>query len=279
MQRTYKSGLLPVLIFCSLLHANAIIAQGDLLIFPRRVVFEGSKRSEQLNLSNTGNDTATYLISFVQIRMKPDGGFEKITMPDSGQQFSDQNIRYFPRSVTLAPRESQTVKLQLTKTNQLTPGEYRSHLYFRAVPKEPPLGEKPLPTKDSTISIKLIPIYGLSIAVIIRNGEATTMVNFSDLTFNRDKELKPYIALNFNRSGNMSTYGDVTVDYIAIDGKVTQVGVANGLAVYTPNTTRHFQLLLDNKSGIDYSSGKLHVTYSSQIKKIGKLAEEEIVLR
>ncbi len=108
----------------------------------KRVVFEGSKRSMDLNLANTGQDTATYSISIVQIRMKEDGGFETITEPDPGQLFADKNIRYFPRSVILGPNEAQVVKVQVTRTNELSPGEYRSHFYFRAVPKAKPLGEK-----------------------------------------------------------------------------------------------------------------------------------------
>lgn len=70
-------------------------AQGNLLITPRRAVFEGSKRSIDLNLANTGQDTATYSISLVQIRMKEDGGFETITEPDQGQRFADSFVRFF----------------------------------------------------------------------------------------------------------------------------------------------------------------------------------------
>ena len=87
--------------------------QGNLIIIPRRVVFEGSKRTQELNLANTGTDTAKYLISVIQYRMKEDGTFENITQPDSGQNFADKNFRFFPRSVVLAPNEAQTVKVQI----------------------------------------------------------------------------------------------------------------------------------------------------------------------
>ena len=69
---------------------GSVFSQGDLLITPRRVVFEGSKRSMDLNLANTGKDTAVYSISLIQIRMKEDGGFETITEPDPGQRFADR---------------------------------------------------------------------------------------------------------------------------------------------------------------------------------------------
>ena len=77
------------------------MAQGNLLVTPKRVVFEGNKRSEELNLANIGKDTATYIISFIQIRMKEDGMFERITQPDPEQNFADKNLRFFPRTVTL----------------------------------------------------------------------------------------------------------------------------------------------------------------------------------
>src|SRR5437868_5880944 len=127
---------LPVLILLSFLTASKLSAQGNLLITPKRVVFEGNKRSEELNLANIGKDTATYIISFIQYRMEEDGKFVKITQPDPGQNFADKNLRFFPRTVTLGPNEAQTVKVQLTKANDLAPGEYRSHLYFRASPPE-----------------------------------------------------------------------------------------------------------------------------------------------
>ena len=75
-----------------------------------------------MNLANIGKDTATYSISVVQIRMKENGGFETITEPDPGQLFADKYIRFFPRSVTLGPSESQVVKVQITKVNELNQG-------------------------------------------------------------------------------------------------------------------------------------------------------------
>ena len=133
--------LLSILALTFMIPFNTI-AQGNLLITPRRVVFDGSKRTITLNLANIGNDTATYSISLVQIRMTKEGAFETITEPDPGQKFADKNLRFFPRSVTLPPNEAQVVKVQLIKASKLSPGEYRSHFYFRSVPKVNPLGEE-----------------------------------------------------------------------------------------------------------------------------------------
>ncbi len=255
-------------------------AQGNLLITPRRVVFEGTKRSIDLNLANIGQDTATYAISLIQIRMKEDGGFETITVPDPGQNFADQNIRFFPRSVRLAPNEAQVVKVQLLRTNQLAPGEYRSHFYFRAVSKIRPLGEGEAKKDSSTISVRLTPVFGITIPVIIRIGASDTKVNLSDLVLNIAEDGTPTLSLKFNRTGNFSVYGDLAVDHMSPQGTITRVGAANGIAVYTPNTSRSFQFNLNKLSGVDFRSGKLLVKFSAPSDvKPEKLAESELLLK
>lgn len=257
-----------------------VSAQGDLLITPRRIVFDGTKRSVDINLANTGQDTATYAISFIQIRMLDDGGFETITAPDPGQQFADRFIRFFPRSVTLGPNEAQVIKVQLTRSNELAPGEYRSHFYFRSIPKMSPLGEKEKANDSTTISVMLTPVFGITIPAIIQVGESTAKVAFSDLSLEMANDSTPRFTMVFTRSGNMSVFGDLTVDHITTQGKITRVGIANGVAVYTPNTKRRFQFNLNMVPGVDFRTGTLRVIYtaSSDVKPV-RLAEAELPLK
>jgi hypothetical protein len=268
---------LAVLLITCVCYVSNANAQGNLLVTPKRVVFEGNKRSEELNLANVGKDSATFVISFIQIKMKEDGTFEQIQQPDSNQRFADKNLRFFPRSVTLAPNEAQTVKVQLTKANELTAGEYRSHLYFRSTPAEKPLGEKPR-EKDSSISVHLVPIFGISIPVIIRVGENTSKVNLSNIALRMEHDSLPSLNMTVNRKGSMSVYGDISVDYISPQGKTARVGVVKGFAVYTPNALRNFQLALNKGSNINYHQGKLHISFTDQSLRAVKLAEEEITL-
>lgn len=251
-----------------------LLAQGDLLITPRRVVFEGNKRVEELNLSNTGRDTATYNVSFVQYRMTEDGSFQEITEPDPGQNFADKNLRFFPRSVTLAPGEAQTVRMQVINRERLAPGEYRSHVYFRAVPKEGALGMEDANADTAALSIRLIPIFGITIPIIIRAGENSTRVTLSDLTLSQVNDTTKVLSITFNRTGNMSAYGDIRVTHIAPDGKETLIGAVNGIAVYTPNATRKFNYLLDKNLTVNLSGGSIKVEYFSQSdRNPAKLAE------
>jgi hypothetical protein len=256
------------------------MAQGNLLLTPQRVVFEGSKRIEELNLANIGKDTARYVISLINLRMKEDGGFEEIMQPDTGQNFADKWVRFFPHSVILGPQESQAVKIQLTKPAGMGPGEYRSHIYFRAIPDEQPLGETDT-IPDSSISVRLIPIFGVSIPVIIRVGGSTTQTGLSDLALELGKDTVPILNMVFHRTGNMSVYGDISVDHITDQGKKTiRVGVVRGMAVYTPNPMRRFRMMLENIPGVDYHSGKLHIVYTTPSDhKLATIAEAELILR
>jgi hypothetical protein len=257
--------------------AGDLFAQGNLLIMPKRVVFEGSKRYEELNLANIGKDSATYVLSFVQMRMNENGTFQQITNPDSLEHFSDKNVRFFPRSVTLAPNEAQSIKMQLVKTNELAPGEYRSHLYFRALPKEKPLGE-PEVKNDTSISISLVPVFGISIPVIIRVGENDGKVAISDVAYTTVKDTIPSLQFTFTRKGKMSVYGDIAVEHIADNGVKTPVALVKGMAVYTPNTTRKSHIMLNKVNGVNFHSGKLHIKYVDQSPRQNVLAENTVTL-
>jgi len=246
------------------IYIPGIMAQGNLVIMPRRVVFEDAKnRTQELNIANSGADSAKYLISVIQYRMLENGNFELITAPDSGQYFADKNFRFFPRSVVLAPNEAQTIKVQVINTGELKPGEYRSHLYFRAVAKEKILEQKTETKFAKTMTVHLVPTFGIAIPVIIRIGTSPATVGISKSEFILNAQNYPLLSLIFNRTGNASAYGDIKVNHISDQGKVTPVGLAKGFAIYTPIKTRHFTFKLQKSPGVDYRKGKLQILYTT----------------
>lgn len=256
-----------------------LLAQGDLLITPRRVVFEGNKQSQELTLANTGSDTARYNVSFLQYRMTEEGGFEEINEPDSGQYFADPYLRFFPRSVSLAPNEAQVVRMQFRRKPDMQQGEYRSHVYFRAVPDEKPLGD--LPAEDSTaIGIQLIPIFGISIPVIVRVGDLKLEVGIDNAALVAKPDSVFELSLTFTREGEKSVYGDITVNWKPDSGETVEVGIVKGLAVYTPNTRRNFTMRLQNLPEVDYTRGKLIIQYKASSDLTPEIfAEKEVLLK
>jgi hypothetical protein len=256
------------------------IAQGNLLITPSRVVFEGNKQKEQLNLVNIGADTAIYSISFVQYRMKEDGTFDLIEKPDSGQMFADPYLRIFPRRVTLAPREPQVVMLQYRRKKDMPAGEYRSHLYFRAEQNIKPLGSENSATDTTQLKIQLIPIFGLSIPIIIRSGTTNVSVTLSDYKMEMQQDTIPCLRLAINRTGNISIYGDLVITYVSAKGKTYEIAKVKGIGVYTNINKRNILIKLNKLPGMVLTNGKLVVKYIShdEDKKITVFAEGEMKL-
>ena len=241
------------------IHASS---QGDLLITPHRVVLEDNKQIEEIMVANIGLDTAFYAISLIEYRMTDDGSLEEITEPMPGQKFASPILRYFPRSIELAPNESQVVRIQVRRRPGLEEGEYRSHLYFRAIPKEEPLGNKTAATDSTGIGIRLIPIYGISIPVIVRIGNLSASCTIGELALEQKEEGSPVLKLVLNRQGTKSVYGDLTVDYVSPTGERINVGKVRGIAVYTPNTVRRFSMPLTVPEGVNLNNGKLVVRFS-----------------
>ena len=238
-------------------------AQGDLLVSPVRIVFEGNKQKEEINLVNTGRDTATYSVSFLQYNMTEDGNFVLVEKPEEGQMFADPFLRVFPRQVILAPREAQVVRLQFRRKPDMAAGEYRSHLYFRAEKETNPLGMEVADKDPELMTVQITPIFGISIPVIIRNGDVKVSVTLSDLKIEVPQDTVTKLGLVINRSGNISVYGDLIVEFIPAKGKPVEIGLVRGVAVYTSINKRNFSITLNNIKGIDLNTGKLRVRFTS----------------
>ena len=250
------------LIVITLIAAQAF-AQGDLLVTPKRVVFEGNTQREELSLVNMGKDTATYSVSFLQKNMKEDGSFVTIDKPSEVKMSAEPYLRIFPRTITLAPGEPQVIMIQCRRKPDMAAGEYRSHLYFRSEKDYKPLGSKNLFKDTTLVSIELVAIYGISIPVIIRTGEVNVATSFTNLKLGVSQDTIPILEFTINRAGNCSTYGDLVVEYISGTNKPITVGNVRGVGVYTNIGYRNITLRLNQIKGVVFKTGNLRVRYTS----------------
>jgi hypothetical protein len=238
-----------------------IYAQGDLLITPNRLIFEGRERKEVLNLLNTGKETTTFTVSFVQRRMNEDGSFTVITAPDPGQMFADPYLRIYPRQVTLLPGEAQVIMLQLRRKSDMKTGEYRSHLYFRSEKNYAALGNEKEKTSKA-VSVELIPVFGISIPIIIRSGEVNGIATLEDLKLQNQQDAQ--FTFTLNRKGNSSIYGDFTVEYFPVKGKSYIIGAKKGVAIYTTISKRYISIKLNKTLGMNLNKGMLKLKFASR---------------
>lgn len=243
--------------------SQVVSAQGNLLVAPIRVVFEGAKQKEDLNLTNIGQDTAIYLISFIQYKMNEDGSFLQLENADSVLTRSDKYLRIFPRKVVLPPGESQTIRMQYRKPTDLKEGEYRSHLYFRAEKEVSALGMNTVQADTTKMSVSITPVFGISIPVIIRNGNLDYKMSLTDMALTTINDTISSLTFNINRSGLRSSYGNLKVEFVPAVGKSFDVGMANGVGVYTDLSARKFGMYIRNKAEQKLKNGKLVITYST----------------
>ena len=106
-----------------------------------------------------------------------------------------------------------------------------------AVPVVQSTGEKP-----KGVSFKLTPIYGVTIPVIVRLGNLQATAGIANVELEK-KGGKPQIALDLNRSGTRSTFGEVLV---LKAGVKDPIAIEKAVAVYTELGIRHVTIPVDD---------------------------------
>lgn len=263
------AAALCVTIFPATAHAGV----GDLLVAPTRLVLDGRKSTE-LVLNNIGDEPATYRISIEFRRMTADGDLVDVTDPTDRDKTAEDMIVYAPRRVALAPHQPQSIRIAARAPQGLPDGEYRVHLLFRAIPAPTPVapsdGE---PVKG--LHLQLIPVYGVTIPVIVRLGNLQASAAISNVHLDKNGG-KPAVDLDLSRSGTRSTFGDIRV---LKPGVKDPVAVQRAVAVYTELGLRHLSIPVDPEFKGDIS-GPVTVEYVESFDDgKQKLAQTQAVLR
>ena len=207
--------------------STAARAAGDLLIAPTRVVLDG-RRGTEVILNNIGDEEATYRITLELRRMNAQGRLEDVDLEKATDQEKSalDAIRYAPRRVTLPPNQPQSIRIGLQPNDGLPDGEYRAHMLFRAIPKAAPVDAAGAPAEG--LKIQIIPIYGISIPVIVRKGNVTATAALANVRIGKDNE-GPTLAFDMNRSGNRSLFGEI---HVTKPGVSEPLHVSKGIAIY-----------------------------------------------
>lgn len=263
MFREFLKKGIGTALFLGALFNGTVHAQGNLVVFPRRLIFESKGTIQEFTLGNTGKDSATYEITMIQMRMEKNGSFQEIQNPDSGQHFASPYLRYYPQRIILGPDETQKIRVEIRAGAPLEAGEYRSHLSFKAISTERIPANTEEGNASGIISVQIIPYFGISVPVIIRAGDIKGEVSIDHVKIlSRNDE---FLTLNMtlNRSGAASVYGSVLVNYISLSGHKSILTILDGFAVYTPNRERNLSISLPVTPQSDLRSGTLEILYKS----------------
>jgi len=272
----FKTRIAPVVLAAAVAAGVATPAGagvGDLLVAPTRIVLDGRKGTEII-LNNIGDEPATYRISVEFRRMTPDGNLVDVTDATAQEKAAADMIVYAPRRVTLAPHEPQSIRIAARPPQGLPDGEYRVHLLFRAIPPSTPVAASGAEAAKG-LQLQLIPVYGVTIPVIVRLGNLEAKAGISNVQVEKT-DGKPAIGLDLSRSGTRSTFGEVLV---LKPGVKDPIATLKSVAVYTELGKRHVDVPLDENYKGELS-GPVTVQYVETYHDGNqKIAETQAVLR
>lgn len=249
-------------------------AAGDLLVAPTRIILDG-RRGTEVILNNIGAEEATYRISLELRRMADNGRLENILPEDASDKEKSalEIIRFAPRRVTLPPNQPQSIRVGLQATENLPDGEYRAHMLFRAIPKTPEATAEAEP--GNGLKINLIPVYGVTIPVIIRKGELKATAAIANASIARDNEGQT-LQFDLSRQGDKSVFGEV---HVTRPGVAEPLLVAKGIAVYPELGSRQVSLPLDGTAAGKMPGEVVISYYEAPEAGGGLIAQLRTVLR
>jgi P pilus assembly chaperone PapD len=251
----------------ALLSAPAI-AQGDLLVAPTRVVLNGGGTAEVV-LSNIGSQAATYRIGVELRRMEPDGDFADVSEAEANatEKAALEMLRYAPKRITLLPGQPQSIRLSARPAPELPDGEYRVHMSFRAVP--PALSPEAAQEQAASgqLSIRLTPIYGITIPVFIRKGRLEAAATIANPRLLRTPT-NTFLELDMRRTGQRSVFGEIL-------GKrgSEQVFQIKGIAIYPEVAARSVRIPLTPEQ-LAKLTGPVRIEYREMPENGGQLIAE-----
>lgn len=252
----------------SALMSAPVQAQGDLLVAPTRVVINQGGSAEVV-LSNIGNQPATYRISAELRRMSEDGDFDEVKEADANpaEKAALAMVTFAPRRITLLPGQPQSVRIAARPPEGLPDGEYRVHMNFRAIP--PAIApEEAAATEASGLSIKLVPVYGITIPVFLRRGRLE-----GGATLANPRLLKTsygtFVELDMNRTGQRSVYGAL----IGKNARGEQLFELKGIAIYSEINHRKVQIPVPAEVQAKLS-GPIKIEYRELAENGGALLAE-----
>jgi P pilus assembly chaperone PapD len=225
---------------CTLLWAS--LATASLLVAPIRVVFNDRTRSATVLILNTDTKVHTYRMGWKLLRATEDGKYVDVQNDESSPYSVPKMVIFSPRQVTIEPDGRQNIRLSLRRPPDLPAGEYRAHLVMEELPED---NNKDKKEKGVTFALNVA--FGLSIPVIVRQGEAVLpSLKVDNLSIqnptDKDQDKRQKIIFDILRDGgNRSTYGRLDI-YLDNGGKLERIGARNNIALFNEINKRSFAI-------------------------------------
>ncbi len=263
MIRPFLGVALFLAVLCSVQDAFAV------RLTLKRVVFEGARRADVMTLVNDSAEEQTYRLRWQDMQMTSDNTLEPVSEGSANPLLrpAQDMVVFAPRRVTMAPGQTQQIRLMLRKPAELADGEYRSHLLV--MPEKDAVRFDEAENHSGGASVDLKMLAGLSFPVIVRHGKLSATASLSDLQVTKQGQNYD-MKLRLNRQGNRSLYGDFNV-YCDGNTKDQSVYQLRGIAIYPEIDFRNLHFIFPapasscNILRVVYRATQDDATYRGQI--------------
>jgi hypothetical protein len=257
--------IIPILIF--LLFTNSLWA--NLQVVPTRVVLTDDEKNGYLTVRNKATTTKTFKIIPVFYRQSADSSLTIVETPSAEEHSLIPLLRFSPRTVTVGPDQSQTVRIMLIKKNNFEDGDYRAH--FRVAEIETPQGTSGNTENaiaDKKMNFNLVPRLAISVPVVYISKNSQFTLSFDNLEFipaSLDGKKSAYLKCKIIKNGNGIALGKIKFMFKAKDSTpespAVEVGLIDGFSSYIAE--RQDQLVINNSEKIKLEKGKITIQFIS----------------
>ncbi len=251
-------------------------AQANLLVTPKRIVFDERDRTHQVVLINASTQARSYRLEWVE-QQQIDGGAYRLLKDEEtiGRKKASDIMRFSPRQVRLGPGERQIVKILARRGANMAPGEYRSHLLFSALPPE----NKATNEAIDGMKMELNVLVSYSIPVILNVNYKAPQILIADVTVNEQLENENKFAdviVKLDKTGNYFTYGKVKAYFKAENqDSFKEVALLNGVSIFAEANT--YSANLTWVEAPDARRGELKIRYEGDAEFSGKTFAEQVI--
>lgn len=243
----YITMLFVLLSACTSAFANITLSKN-------RLFFAENERADAVQLRNSGGRPMQFNTKLHLVEMDENGGIVRV---DEMENSAISMLKFSPKRGIVEPGGKQVIRFSVRRPRDLNVGEYRAVLSITTSI-----------ATDKPEAVTLNSRLAYNMPVIIRHGSteaATQLVNSRIVYFNNSPQLELWQTLE----GNRSLYGNFTVT----NKQGEQVGLLNGVAVYTPLNQRKVLIPL-NDVNID---DELFVNYQEVIAFGGDATAQALV--
>jgi len=253
----------PILLLLAIMSLLPTLAQAAAVLFihPTLVMFEGNERSATITLSNRGDQTGTFEMSWTNMTMTPGGGLVKHEGPAPWS--IESYVRYSPRRVTLAPLESQVIRIAVRRGQDVPEGEYYSHFRVLTINSEDPSAPEADAAEPVAAAVIIEARSAVAIPIVWRNSRDNSSASIESVRIDRDTN---QLSVDVMRHGHVSVRGFLHVFETAADGARSSLATPVSLVIYPNLDARTMAIELND--GVMASSLKrgTEVYYSTDLE-------------